>query len=69
MSNSDAEMDNLSDGITDSLITSLSQLPNLRVMARSTVVQLYKGKEVDSTESRKELKVSAVFTGNVTHAR
>ncbi|MGH9836551.1 MAG: protein kinase domain-containing protein, partial [Blastocatellia bacterium] len=42
----DAEVEYLSDGITGSLINSLSQLPKLRVMARSTVFT-YKGKEVD----------------------
>ena len=36
----------LSDGITESLINDLSQLPNLRVMARSSVFR-YKGRDVD----------------------
>ena len=38
----DEELDYLSDGLTESLINSLSQLPRLRVMARSTVFR-YKG--------------------------
>jgi TolB-like protein/lipoprotein NlpI len=54
----------LSDGITGSLINSLSQLPKLRVMARSTVFT-YKGKEVDPRWVGEELKVRAVFTGSL----
>jgi serine/threonine-protein kinase len=54
----------LSDGITGSLINSLSQLPKLRVMARSTVFT-YKGKEVDPRRVGEELKVRAVFTGRL----
>src|SRR5215216_556874 len=42
----DADMDYLSDGITESIINNLSPLPRLRVMARSTVFR-YKGKEID----------------------
>jgi eukaryotic-like serine/threonine-protein kinase len=41
----DPNMEYLSDGITESLINSLSQLPSLRVMARSTVFR-YKGKDL-----------------------
>jgi len=44
--NSDIEY--LSDGLTESLITSLSQLPRLSVKARSTVFH-YKGKDVTPT--------------------
>ena len=40
-----ADVEYLSDGITESLINSLSQLPNLSVKARSTVFH-YKGKDV-----------------------
>jgi serine/threonine protein kinase len=60
----DAEVDYLSDGITGSLINSLSQLPELHVMARSTVFT-YKGKEVDPRRVGEELKVRAVFTGRL----
>src|SRR5713226_9616519 len=42
----DPNTEYLSDGITESLINNLSQLPGLRVMARSTVFR-YKGKEAD----------------------
>jgi TolB-like protein len=40
-------MEYLSDGITDSLIDNLSQLPNLTVMSRNPVFH-YKGKETDA---------------------
>ncbi len=62
----DPETEYLSDGITESLINSLSRLPDLRVMARSTVFR-YKGKEVDPLEAGRELRVRAVLTGRVLH--
>ena len=54
----------LSDGITESIINTLSQLPQLKVMARATVFR-YKGKEVDVLEVSRELNVRAVMTGRV----
>jgi serine/threonine protein kinase/tetratricopeptide (TPR) repeat protein len=60
--NPDAEY--LSDGITESIINALSQLPGLRVMARSTVFR-YKGREVDALEVGRALKVGAVLTGEI----
>jgi eukaryotic-like serine/threonine-protein kinase len=54
----------LSDGITESIINSLSQLPNLRVSARSLVFR-YKGKDVDPRTAGQELNVRAVLTGRV----
>jgi serine/threonine-protein kinase len=54
----------LSDGITESLINSLSQLPNLKVIARSSVFR-YKGKEIDPQTVGRELGVRAVLTGRV----
>jgi serine/threonine-protein kinase len=60
----DANAEYLSDGITESLINSLSQLPNLRVMARSTVFS-YKGKEIDPRRVGSDLKVGAVLIGRV----
>jgi TolB-like protein/DNA-binding winged helix-turn-helix (wHTH) protein/Tfp pilus assembly protein PilF len=54
----------LSDGITESLINNLSQLPNLRVMARSTVFR-YKGKDTDPQEIGNELHVQAVLSGRL----
>jgi eukaryotic-like serine/threonine-protein kinase len=60
----DPNTDYLSDGITESLINSLSQLPNLSVMARSSVFR-YKGREVDPQVVAKDLKVQAVVTGRI----
>jgi TolB-like protein/Flp pilus assembly protein TadD len=54
----------LGDGITETLIDALSQLPEIRVMARSTVFR-YKGKEVDPQTVGRELNVGAVVTGTV----
>ena len=60
----DPNMEYLSDGITESIINSLSQLPQLRVMARSVVFR-YKGKEIDPQEAGRELNVRAVMIGRV----
>ena len=54
----------LSDGLTESLISSLSQLPNLKVMARSTVFR-YKGKEDDPQKIGQALQVGALLTGRI----
>jgi serine/threonine-protein kinase len=62
----DVEMEYLSDGITESIINSLSQLPQLRVVPRSTVFR-YKGREVDPQLAGGELNVRAVLTGRVLH--
>lgn len=63
-SRSDPETDYLSDGITESTINSLSQISNLKVMARGTVFS-YKGKVVDPREAGRDLNVDAVVTGSV----
>jgi serine/threonine protein kinase/tetratricopeptide (TPR) repeat protein len=60
----DPDAEYLSDGITESIINTLSQLPKLRVMARSTVFR-YKGGEVDPQVVGQELGVRAVLTGRV----
>src|SRR6266545_1758921 len=60
----DAEMEYLGDGITESIINSLSQLPQLRVIPRSTVFR-YKGQKVDPEEIGRELGVRAVLTGRI----
>ena len=54
----------LEDGVTSSLIESLSQLPTLRVMSRSSVAP-YKGKEVDPIAVGRQLNVKAVVTGQL----
>src|SRR6266542_4164241 len=58
------DLDYLSDGMTESLITSLSQLPNLNVKARSTVFR-YKGKATDAKMIGKDLNVQAILNGRV----
>ena len=60
----DPNMEYLSDGITESLIRSLSELPKLRVMARSTVF-LYKGKDLDPRKVGHDLDVQAAVIGSV----
>ncbi|PYS77231.1 MAG: hypothetical protein DMF70_17025, partial [Acidobacteria bacterium] len=60
----DPNSDYLSDGVTESIINSLTQLPNLKVIARSSVFR-YKGKETDPFAVGKELGVRAVLTGRI----
>ncbi|HWT02060.1 MAG TPA: protein kinase [Pyrinomonadaceae bacterium] len=60
----DAETEYLSDGLTESLINSLTELPNLKVIARSSVFR-YKGRDVDPQTVGRELGVHAVLTGRV----
>ncbi|NDQ55977.1 MAG: protein kinase [Acidipila sp.] len=59
------ETDYLGDGITESLIDSLSELPNLKVMSRNAVFR-YKGKGVDPRTAGRELGVRAVLAGRIT---
>jgi len=61
----DPNTEYLSDGLTESLISSLSQLPNLAVRPRSSVFR-YKSKDVDPLKAASELKVVSVLTGRVT---
>ena len=60
----DPNTEYLSDGITESLINSLSQVAKLRVMARGTVFR-YKGRDLDPHKAGQDLKVQAVLTGRV----
>ena len=62
--NADPDTQFFSDGITDTVINSLSQLSKLRVMARSTVFR-YKEREVDPMIVGRELNVGAVLTGRL----
>jgi TolB-like protein/Tfp pilus assembly protein PilF len=59
-----AEAEYLSDGMTETLISSLSQLPKLSVKARSSVFR-YKGKETNPQTIGQELKVQAILNGRV----
>ncbi|CAN5116689.1 MAG: protein kinase domain-containing protein [Pyrinomonadaceae bacterium] len=60
----DADAEYLSDGMTESLIGSLSQLPKLSVKARSSVFR-YKGKDASPQTVGNDLSVQAVLLGRV----
>jgi serine/threonine-protein kinase len=60
----DANSDYVSDGISESLIDKLSQLPGLKVIARSSAFK-YKGKDIDPQEVANALGVDAIVTGRV----
>ena len=61
----DASADYLSDGITESLISSLTHVPGLKVKSRNSVFR-YKGKDVDAQKAGSELGVAALVSGRVT---
>src|SRR5215218_9681745 len=58
------ELEYLSDGLTESLIGSLAQLPQLSVKARNSVFR-YKGKDSDLAQIGKDLGVEALLTGRM----
>jgi TolB-like protein/Tfp pilus assembly protein PilF len=60
----DANIDYLSDGITESLIDNLAHVPRLKVKSRNSVFR-YKGKDVDVQRVGNDLGVSAVVIGRV----
>jgi DNA-binding winged helix-turn-helix (wHTH) protein/TolB-like protein/Flp pilus assembly protein TadD len=60
----DPDAEYINDKIAESLINSLSKLPQLRVVPRS-VVAGYKGKEIDPRKIGEELNVRAVVTGKM----
>jgi TolB-like protein len=60
----DPNMEYLGDGISESLINSLSQLPNLKVISRDSAFS-YKGNQVDAKTVGDALGVRAVFKGSV----
>ncbi len=60
----DPNTEYLSDGITEGVINSLSRLPQLRVMARTTVFR-YKGREDDPQKIGRDLGVGAVLVGRL----
>jgi serine/threonine protein kinase/Tfp pilus assembly protein PilF len=62
MANPDREY--LSDGLTESVINNLSQLTNLKVIARGSVFR-YKGKDLDAQAIGRELDVRSVLTGHI----
>jgi eukaryotic-like serine/threonine-protein kinase len=61
----DASADYLSDGITESLIASLTHVPELKVKSRNSVFH-YKGRDVDAQKVGNQLGVSALVSGRLT---
>jgi TolB-like protein/Tfp pilus assembly protein PilF len=60
----DPGLEYLGDGIAEGVLSKLAQLPNLKVIARSTAFQ-FKGREGRPAEVGRELKVDAVLAGRV----
>jgi TolB-like protein/DNA-binding winged helix-turn-helix (wHTH) protein/Flp pilus assembly protein TadD len=60
----DASQDYFSDGMTDELITQLAQIPDLRVISRSSMMT-YKQSHKPLAEIARELNVQAIVEGSV----
>jgi TolB-like protein/Tfp pilus assembly protein PilF len=60
----DNTTDYLADGMTESLIKNLSQLPKLKVMSKISVLR-YKSGEIDPREVGRDLNVQAVLSGRI----
>lgn len=60
----DPDREYLSDGITESLINNLSQLPEMKVIASSSMFR-YKGQQTDPQKVGQELQVKAILTGRI----
>jgi TolB-like protein/DNA-binding winged helix-turn-helix (wHTH) protein len=61
------EQEYFSEGMTDALITELSQISSLRVISRTSVMH-YQGTSKSAPEIAKELKVDGIVEGSVTRA-
>ncbi|MDX2033049.1 MAG: BTAD domain-containing putative transcriptional regulator [Blastocatellia bacterium] len=64
LSSTDQNVESLSDGISESIINSLSQISALRVTARTTAFR-YKGSNVDPLTAGQQMKVEAIVTGRL----
>src|SRR2546425_310974 len=62
--NNDPNTEYLADGIPESIINTLPQFPNLKVMSRNSAFH-YKGKEMDAPAVARELNVQAILTGRI----
>jgi serine/threonine-protein kinase len=62
--NKDPDQEYLSDGISESLINRLSQLPGIKVIANSSTMR-YKGTNTDPSDIANELGVSGIITGRI----
>jgi eukaryotic-like serine/threonine-protein kinase len=60
----DPNVEYLSDGITESIINNLSQVPDLRVMSRNAAFR-FKGSSLDPLDAGRNLNVGAVLTGRL----
>ncbi len=60
----DPSIEYLSDGISESLISTLSRLPGLRVISRKSAFS-FKGKKVDPKEIGRQLGVDALLLGSL----
>ena len=60
----DANLDYLSDGLSESLIDRLSELPDLKVIARSSSFK-YRGENIDLHDAASKLGVQAIITGRL----
>lgn len=65
--NADPEQEYFSDGITEDIITALSKIKNLLVIARNSIFT-YKGKAVDVRQISREQGVRYVLEGSVRNA-
>jgi TolB-like protein/Tfp pilus assembly protein PilF len=65
--NANERSEYLADGITESLITALARLTNLRVTSRNSAFR-YKGRDTDTRAIARELKVAAVVMGRVSES-
>jgi eukaryotic-like serine/threonine-protein kinase len=66
--NQDAASEDLSDGMTEAVIDTISQVPGVRVMSRSSVGR-YKQQNVDLQKAGHDLNVDAVLTGRISQRR
>jgi serine/threonine protein kinase/tetratricopeptide (TPR) repeat protein len=60
----DPDTDYLSDGVTETIISNLSQLPDVRVISRNSAFR-YKGEVIDAQEVGRELDVEAIVLGRI----
>jgi DNA-binding winged helix-turn-helix (wHTH) protein/Flp pilus assembly protein TadD len=65
--NANPKSEYLAEGLTESLITNLAQLTNLRVTSRNSAFR-YKGRDPDTQTIGRELKVQSVLMGRVTES-
>ncbi len=61
-----ADLDYLSDGITENIINSLTKIQGLRVVPRSSAFR-FKGKDIDPSEIGAKLNVRAILSGKIVH--